>query len=134
MDFVIIALSVILGIAVLSALLWLYMIFPGGKRQRMQRFVGVHYAHRGLHDESKAENSMSAFRAAKEHGYGIELDVRLSKDGELVVFHDETLTRVTGNEGWVKDFTSATRNFPSRLMERLFLANTSGTPNARATG
>lgn len=106
MDFVIIALSVILGIAVLSALLWLYMIFPGGKRQKMQRFVGVHYAHRGLHDESKAENSMSAFRAAKENGYGIELDVRLSKDGELVVFHDETLTRVTGNEGWVKDFTS----------------------------
>ena len=82
------------------------MIFPGGKRQKMQRFVGVHYAHRGLHDESKAENSMSAFRAAKENGYGIELDVRLSKDGELVVFHDETLTRVTGNEGWVKDFTS----------------------------
>ena len=106
MDFVIIALSVIIGIAVLSALLWLYMIFPGGKRQRMQRFVGVHYAHRGLHDESKAENSMSAFRAAKEHGYGIELDVRLSKDGELVVFHDETLTRVTGNEGLVKNFTS----------------------------
>lgn len=106
MDFVIIALSVILGIAVLSALLWLYMIFPGGKRQKMQRFVGVHYAHRGLHDESKAENSMSAFRAAKENGYGIELDVRLSKDGELVVFHDETLTRVTGNEGLVKDFTS----------------------------
>ena len=82
------------------------MIFPGGKRQKMQRFVGVHYAHRGLHDESKAENSMSAFRAAKENGYGIELDVRLSKDGELVVFHDETLTRVTGNEGLVKDFTS----------------------------
>ena len=106
MDFVIIALSVILGIAVLSALLWLYMIFPGGKRQKMQRFVGVHYAHRGLHDESKEENSMSAFRAAKENGYGIELDVRLSKDGELVVFHDETLTRVTGNEGLVKDFTS----------------------------
>ena len=105
MDFVIIALSVILGIAVLSALLWLYMIFPGGKRQKMQRFVGVHYAHRGLHDESKAENSMSAFRAAKENGYGIELDVRLSKDGELVVFHDATLKRVCGLDQRVVDLT-----------------------------
>ena len=123
MDFVIIALSVILGIAVLSALLWLYMIFPGGKRQRMQRFVGVHYAHRGLHDESKAENSMSAFRAAKEHGYGIELDVRLSKDGELVVFHDDTLIRVTGNEGKVKDFTS----------EELAKMKLSGTDEGRPT-
>jgi len=49
---------------------------------------------------------MSAFAAAKEMGFGIELDVRLSKDGELVVFHDDNLTRVAGIDGKVIDFTA----------------------------
>lgn len=64
------------------------------------------YAHRGLHNGERAENSMSAFRAAVEGGYGIELDVRLSRDGKLVVFHDDTLDRVCGREGKVIDFTA----------------------------
>jgi glycerophosphoryl diester phosphodiesterase len=53
-------------------------------------------AHRGLHDHEKPENSTAAFRAAISAGYAIETDVRLSRDGELVVFHDDTLTRMTG--------------------------------------
>ena len=72
----------------------------------MDRYKRVRYAHRGLHGEGRAENSMSAFAAAKEMGFGIELDVRLSKDGELVVFHDDNLTRVVGREGKVADFTA----------------------------
>ena len=86
--------------------LWLFMIWPGNRRKEMQKYTKVWYAHRGLHDDTKAENSMSAFAAAKEHGFGIELDVRLSKDGELVVFHDATLDRVVGREGKVIDFTA----------------------------
>ena len=63
--------------------------------------VKVKYAHRGLHGNGVAENSMTAFRLAAEAGYGIELDVRLTKDGRLVVFHDDTLDRVTNGTGRV---------------------------------
>ena len=63
-------------------------------------------AHRGLHDKEKPENSLSAFRAAVNAGYAIETDVRLSKDGKLVVFHDETLLRMTGNPQKVEELTA----------------------------
>lgn len=72
----------------------------------MDSFKDKMYAHRGLHNGERAENSMSAFKAAVEQGYGIELDIRLSKDGQLVVFHDDTLNRVCGVEGKVIDFTA----------------------------
>ena len=49
---------------------------------------------------------MEAFRRAKEAGYGVELDVHLLKDGNLAVFHDGTLIRMTGKEGKVKDLTT----------------------------
>ncbi|MBR5969563.1 MAG: glycerophosphodiester phosphodiesterase [Lachnospiraceae bacterium] len=54
------------------------------------------YAHRGLHDNATEapENSMAAFRKAVEAGFGIELDVQITKDGRLVVFHDDTLERM----------------------------------------
>ncbi|MBG0811043.1 glycerophosphodiester phosphodiesterase [Methylosinus sp. H3A] len=58
-------------------------------------------AHRGLHDFSKGivENSLSAARAAACAGYAIECDVQASADGEVVVFHDETLERLTDGAG-----------------------------------
>ena len=66
-----------------------------------------YYAHRGLHDETRPENSMSAFCAALEHGYGIELDVHLLADGNLAVIHDSLLKRTTGAEGRIEDLTTA---------------------------
>ena len=86
-------------------LLYLFLVAPG-KKKEMERYKKVLYAHRGLHNADRAENSMSAFKAAVEAGYGIELDIHLSKDGELVVFHDDTLDRVCGREGKVTDFTA----------------------------
>ena len=86
-------------------LLYLFLIAPKNDK-KMNNYKTRLYAHRGLHNEDRAENSMSAFRAAVEAGYGIELDVRLSKDGKLVVFHDDTLNRVCGREGRVIDFTA----------------------------
>ena len=70
-------------------------------------FFHVNYAHRGLHskDKSVPENSLAAFCLAKEAGYGAELDVQLSRDGKVVVFHDDTLDRVCGVHGRVDDFT-----------------------------
>ena len=67
----------------------------------------VPYAHRGLHGGKIPENSLAAFRAATEAGYGIELDVQLSKDGEVVVFHDESLLRVTGCDASLYSKTSS---------------------------
>ncbi len=65
------------------------------------------YAHRGLHNNKgyAPENSLKAFRLATEAGYGIELDIRLSKDKIPVVFHDDTLRRICGSEGRVEDYT-----------------------------
>lgn len=84
-------------------------IFAPGRSSRRQRapFTGVNFAHRGLHsrDKSVPENSLEAFRRAAAAGYGIELDVQLSRDGEVVVFHDDTLDRVCGVSGKVADRT-----------------------------
>lgn len=62
------------------------------------------YAHRG-YSANYPENTLSAFEAALPYVDGIELDVQLSKDGRLVVIHDETVDRTTDGEGWVKDMT-----------------------------
>jgi glycerophosphoryl diester phosphodiesterase len=65
-------------------------------------------AHRGLWAPDGApENSLAAFQAACAHGYGIELDVQLSADGEAMVFHDSRLARMTGAEGRISDHTAA---------------------------
>lgn len=64
------------------------------------------YAHRGLHDAEKPENSMAAFRAALENGYGIELDIHLIKDGTLAVIHDTSLKRTAGVDVKVTDLTA----------------------------
>ena len=65
-------------------------------------------AHRGLWSPGgPPENSLAAFQAACAAGYGIELDVQLSADGEAVVFHDDKLARMTGAEGRVRDRTAA---------------------------
>ena len=64
-------------------------------------------AHRGLwRPDGAPENSLGAFQAACAAGYGIELDVQLSADGEAVVFHDEKLARMTGAEGRLRDHTA----------------------------
>jgi glycerophosphoryl diester phosphodiesterase len=57
------------------------------------------FAHRGLHGEGRVENSPAAFAAAIAAGFGIECDVRRSRDGRAVVFHDATLDRLTGQDG-----------------------------------
>ena len=61
------------------------------------------FAHRGLHGKEAPENSMRAFALAAEAGYGIELDIHLSRDGIPVVIHDDDLKRMTGMDGAVSD-------------------------------
>ncbi len=66
-------------------------------------------AHRGLHDgnDSCWENTIPAFQAAIDAGYGIELDVQLSSDGVALVFHDEALERLTGRQGGIHELSVA---------------------------
>ncbi len=66
-------------------------------------------AHRGLHDLNKErwENTLSAFEAAAKAGFAIECDVHLTRDGGVVVFHDDELKRLAGREGYISDLTLA---------------------------
>lgn len=101
-------LYVILIVAAVLIILYLLSIMPRMiGRPSYEPFKGVYYAHRGLHDNASEapENSLAAFKKAVYVGYGIELDVQLSKDGVPVVMHDYTLERMCGKEGKVCDYT-----------------------------
>ena len=87
-----------------------FLIAPGhATRAQKAPFVYRNYAHRGLHTEDGTvpENSLPAFRAAAEAGYAVEMDVHLTADDQLVVFHDDTLERMCGVPGVIDDFTLA---------------------------
>lgn len=96
-------------VCVIVVLLLLVVLAMQGRRNHpgMANLRGWYYAHRGLHDDALPENSLGAFRAAVEHGFGAELDVHLLADGQLAVIHDSDLKRVTGREGCVEDLTGA---------------------------
>lgn len=102
-------LYVILAILLVLALLWCLLLIPRRNGPGWERLEGVRYAHRGLHDKDRGlpENSLAAFRAAVDHGFGAELDVHLLADGSLAVVHDSDLRRVCGKEVLVEDLTAA---------------------------
>lgn len=93
---------------IFAVLFVLYVLTLRGRtgHPTMEKLHGWNYAHRGLHGAGRPENSLSAFRAAVEHGYGAEFDVHLLKDGNLAVIHDSNLKRTTGQEGRVEDLTT----------------------------
>ena len=76
---------------------YLGALLPGTKG-RPKILSTKYFAHRGLYNNSGSapENTMAAFRRAVKAGYGIELDIQLTKDKRLVVFHDHTLSRMCG--------------------------------------
>ena len=87
---------------------YIYLIAPRiFNKPDYSSLMGFHYAHRGLFNNSSnaPENSLNAFKCAVEHGYGIEFDVQLSKDGIPVVFHDASLKRMCNTDGNVWEFT-----------------------------
>lgn len=96
------------GTALAAAGTVAFMIAPGCAHKAQKKpFDGENIAHRGLHkaDKTVPENSLAAFRAAVDAGYGVELDVHLTTDGEVVVFHDDTMGRMCGVEGRVEDMS-----------------------------
>lgn len=101
-------LYVILIVIAVLIILYLLSIMPRMiGRPSYEPFKGVYYAHRGLHDNASEapENSLAAFKKAVRTGFGIELDVQLSKDGVPVIMHDYTLERMCRREGKVCDYT-----------------------------
>ena len=75
----------------------------------MEDLRGWAFAHRGLHGPGVCENTLEAFSRAVERGYGIELDVHLSRAGEIVVFHDKRLTRLGGDRRRVRRLSEQQR-------------------------
>lgn len=99
---------VVLLIAAVIAVLYLLLIMPRiFRKPDTAAFERWLYAHRGLHDNrtDAPENSLRAFQRAVDAGFGIELDIRMTKDRIPVVFHDFTLKRICGAEGKVIDYT-----------------------------
>jgi len=106
--FLIVLGSVLGGCLLLFLLLLIlrrFLTAPNKPRAGVERLAGVELAHRGLHENpSLPENSLGAFQAAVDAGFGIELDVQLSSDGIPVVFHDQSLERVCGLSGSTRDY------------------------------
>ncbi len=86
--------------------LYLFLVAPGDGK-KAAALGGKRIAHRGLHGGSIVENTLPAFQKAADCGYGVELDIQLSSDGEAVVCHDYDLKRVFGVERQVKMLTAA---------------------------
>ena len=99
------ALCIAGGVLLLAAAIYLYMIKPAGRVDIAK--YGKKFAHRGLWDQESPENSLTAFQKAVNAGYGIEFDIHKTCDGHVVVFHDDTLTRMCGVEGKVEQKTLA---------------------------
>ncbi len=92
--------KILIGILIfIVAVFGLYLVaLNTGKRRDASNFSGRLYAHRGLHSASNGvpENSLPAFALARASGYGVELDVQMTSDGKVVVFHDGDLKRMCG--------------------------------------
>lgn len=87
---------------------WCLALRPRVNHPGWDALGAVRYAHRGLHDldAGRPENSLAAFRAAAELGFGAELDLHLMADGKLAVVHDSDLSRVCGKRVLIEDLTA----------------------------
>ncbi len=96
---------IVLAVAVVAARYWIWTPEPVASFYQERQVLNI--GHRGA-PEAAPENTLSAFAAAMELGaHGVELDVMLSKDGEIVVIHDYTLDKTTDGTGAVKDYSLA---------------------------
>ena len=95
----------IIILTILAVLFGLYIFLFIRPRNNTPKDSSVltNYAHRGLHGNGVPENSLQAFELAINNGYGIELDVQLSKDRKVMVFHDYSLLRMTGIDKKLND-------------------------------
>ncbi len=108
----------LLILMIILFLLLLFLISPRlSRRTQMERFFHTRFAHRGYYCSEKhiPANAMPAFSAAIKHGIGIELDLHLTRDGEVVVFHNDTLKEVCGDDRPIEALSFA--ELKSHLLE-----------------
>ncbi len=86
---------------------YVFLCLPHLPRRPMDPLMGWDYAHRGLWNRELPENSLAAFRNAVAHGFGMEMDVHLTADEQLVVFHDDDLQRMCGDSRRISACTLA---------------------------
>lgn len=103
-----VGLILVLAVLALGFAVWLWLIAPQifGKPD-FRKFQQFDYAHRGLHnlEEGVPENSLAGFRLAEQNGYGMEFDLQLTKDKQVVVHHDATLKRSCGEDVAIANVT-----------------------------
>ena len=101
------AVLIVLGTAAAGALFWLWAIAPSLPRADFSAFHRFDYAHRGLHDKDKGvpENSLMAFDLAVRGGFGMEFDLQLTRDGQVVVHHDRSIARTCGVDKNIDEMT-----------------------------
>ncbi len=103
-----IALYISLGVIVFLIGIILFLVFPSSRKHKDREVLKDKFiAHRGLHGllKNTPENSLNAFSRAVELGFAIEIDIHLTADGEVVVFHDDTLNRICGVDGRLEEKT-----------------------------
>ncbi len=103
-----IVLLVLVSLILALAIFWLFSIAPRmSDRPSFDSLRKFDYAHRGLHtaDKSIPENSMAAFENAVNHGYGMEFDLQLTRDKQVVIHHDNSLKRICGVDKLISDLT-----------------------------
>ena len=101
-------LPIVVDICLILALAWAILLRARRGSESMRAMRQFRYAHRGLYDKAAGipENSLSAFSRAVAHGFGVELDVHLLRDGTLAVFHDSDIRRMTGRAGYLEDLSA----------------------------
>lgn len=86
---------ILIFFAVVAAL-YLFLVAPSMSKNKNKNRFATDYAHRGLHGGDIDENTLEAFAAACDAGYGIELDVQLASDKQVIVLHDYDTSRMCG--------------------------------------
>lgn len=97
-----------LGFLSLAYLALIFLTSPAGRVHPDREVLkGTYIAHRGLHNAKEAipENSLLSFQKAIEKNLPIEIDIHLTKDGQIVVFHDENTERMCGVNGKIEEMT-----------------------------
>ena len=100
------AILITIATIVILIVIYIFLTLPRVFDSANMDLLATDYAHRGLHDESIPENSLAAYSNAIDNGYGIEIDVQLSSDGEIFVFHDSTATRMCGVDKKISEMTA----------------------------
>ena len=100
------AILITIATIVILIVIYIFLTLPRVFDSANMDLLATDYAHRGLHDENIPENSLAAYSNAIDNGYGIEIDVQLSSDGEIFVFHDSTATRMCGVDKKISEMTA----------------------------